>query len=71
MTENGNKARSTHKTKKLKSALRDNLKKRKGQVRKLGQADENPDGFVVKLRSRDIGRSEEKSSVADSGLDKE
>jgi len=57
MSDNGNKARSPKKGAKLRSALRDNLKKRKGQVRKLGQGDEDMPAFSVKLRSRDIPKS--------------
>ena len=57
MTENGNKVRSTQKSNKLRSALRDNLKKRKGQTRKLGQSGDDAPEFSVKLRSRDIEKS--------------
>jgi len=57
MTENGNKARSTQKGVKLRSALRDNLKKRKGQVRKLGQDNEDTPEFSVKLRAKDIPKT--------------
>lgn len=59
MTENGNKARSVGKDNKLRSALRDNLKKRKGQARKLGQGGEDGNGFSVKLRSKHIPKSPE------------
>lgn len=58
MTENGNKARSSQKGVKLRSALRDNLKKRKGQVRKLGQGEEDKPQFSVKLRSREIPKTD-------------
>lgn len=57
MTENGNKARSDQKGAKLRSALRDNLKKRKQQTRKLGQAGNDGQAFSVKLRSRDIPKT--------------
>lgn len=57
MTENGNKARSEQKGFKLRSALRDNLKKRKGQVRKLGQGSEDAPEFSVKLRAKDIPKT--------------
>lgn len=57
MTENGNKARSAQKGVKLSSALRDNLKKRKGQARKLGQTAEGAPEFSVKLRNRDIPKN--------------
>lgn len=63
MTENGNKARSLQKGVKLRSALRDNLKKRKGQLRKLGQGQGAAPEFSVKLRAKDIPKtvkSEEK-----------
>ena len=40
---------------KLKSALRDNLKKRKDQARKF-KSDEEGDGFSMKLRSREIAK---------------
>lgn len=62
MTDNGNKTRSAKKGVKLRSALRDNLKKRKGQARKLGQSGDEAPTFSVKLRSREIP----KSSGADS-----
>lgn len=39
--------------KKLRSALRENLKKRKSQARKLGQ-DSDQAEFAVKLRKKDI-----------------
>ena len=39
---------------KLKSALRENLKKRKKQARKLGDDSKDEKPFSVKLRSRDI-----------------
>jgi len=57
MTENGNKARSDLKGVKLRSALRDNLKKRKGQARKLGQGGDDTPEFGVKLRSREIPKT--------------
>lgn len=58
MSENGNKAKSNLKSDKLRSALRENLKKRKGQARKLGQVDgEEGEGFSVKLRTRDIPKT--------------
>ncbi len=56
-TDNGNKARSAKKGIKLRSALRDNLKKRKGQVRKLGQGGDEVPAFSVKLRARDIPKA--------------
>ena len=57
MTENGIKARSLQKGVKLRSALRDNLKKRKGQVRKLGQGQADAPEFSVKLRAKDIPKT--------------
>ncbi len=57
MTENGNKARSDLKGAKLRSALRDNLKKRKGQARKLGQGSDDAPEFSIKLRAKDIPKS--------------
>ncbi len=57
MTDNGNKARSAKKGVKLRSALRDNLKKRKGQARKLGQGGEEAPAFSVKLRAKDIPKT--------------
>jgi len=57
MTENGNKARSAQKGVKLRSALRDNLKKRKGQARKLGQENDDAPEFSVKLRAKNIPKT--------------
>jgi hypothetical protein len=54
MTANANTNRSDAKSAKLRSALRDNLKKRKGQVRKLGKGQNEEASFSVKLRSREI-----------------
>ena len=65
MTDNGNKARSDQKGAKLRSALRDNLKKRKGQARKLGQGGDDAPAFSVKLRSRDIPKTPKSSNEAD------
>ena len=62
MTENGNKARSAQKGVKLRSALRDNLKKRKGQVRKLGQGSDDVPAFSVKLRAKDIPKTDKSGS---------
>ncbi|MEM9277718.1 MAG: hypothetical protein AAGA76_04025 [Pseudomonadota bacterium] len=39
---------------KLKSALRDNLKKRKQQTRKLNETRDAGETFSVKLRNRDV-----------------
>ena len=50
------------KSEKLNKALRENLKKRKGQMRKLGGADGEEGGFSVKLRSRDIPKSGPKAN---------
>lgn len=44
---------------KLKSSLRDNLKKRKGQARKLGEGAGAAREFSVKLRARDIAKHED------------
>ena len=57
MNDNGNKRRSETKDAKLRSALRDNLKKRKGQARKLGQGGADAPEFSVKLRSREIPKT--------------
>ena len=65
MTENGNKARSAQKDVKLRSALRDNLKKRKGQARKLGQGDDGAQEFSVKLRSREIPKTSGGNAASD------
>jgi len=46
------------KEQKLKSALRDNLKKRKQFARSLGEPGEQTDGPQVKLRIREISAKE-------------
>lgn len=62
MTNRTEKRQNDAKDNKLKSALRDNLKKRKNQARKLGERDGQETGFSVKLRARDIPKAGKKPS---------
>lgn len=47
----------------LRFALRDNLKKRKSQARKLGQGAGDAQGFSVKLRSREIPKAKPSGKI--------
>jgi len=57
MTEKTKSGSGSQKKEKLGSALRDNLKKRKSQARKLAYEQQDERQFVVKLRERDISRA--------------
>jgi len=57
MTEKKKSRTGSQKNEKLGSALRNNLKKRKSQARKLAHGECDERQFVVKLRSRDIPKS--------------